>query len=80
VVDLAQGRIESPVVIENRAGAVDVERRSIFLRDAFEIHAFAMQAAVLITKRVHVSGCVDAEIAQTRNENILPARPRIGVF
>ena len=50
VIDLAQRRIEPSVMIENRARAVDIERRAILLGDAFKIHAFAMQAAVVITK------------------------------
>ena len=65
VIDLAQRRIEPSVVIENRARAVDIERRAIFLRDAFEIHAFAMQAAVVIMKRVHAR-MRRARTAQTR--------------
>ena len=50
VIDLAQRRIQSSIVVENRARAVDIEWRPIFLRDPFEIDAFAMQAAVVITK------------------------------
>ena len=50
VIDIAERRIEPAVMIENRARAVDIERRPIFLRDAFESHAFAMEIAVLVAK------------------------------
>ena len=76
VVDLAERRVEPAVVIENRAGAVDVERRSIFLRDAFQIHVFAMESAVVVMKRVHASGCVGAEMAQTGNVSSRAAQTR----
>ena len=53
VIDLAQRRIEPAVVVENRARAVDIERRAVFLGHALQIHAFAVEAAVLIVERVH---------------------------
>ena len=73
VVDPSEGRVEPAIVIENGARAVDVERRSIFLRDARKVHGFAMQAAVKIMERVHGSGCVGGEMAQTGND-VIPSR------
>src|SRR5207237_8355782 len=48
VIDIAERRIEPAVMIEDRARAVNIERRPIFFRDAFEGHAFARDIAVVV--------------------------------
>ena len=55
VIEIAERRFQSTIVIENRAGAVDIKRRSKFLRELLEIDIFAMQAAVAVMKGMHTS-------------------------
>jgi hypothetical protein len=50
VIERTESTVEPAIMIEDRARAIDIERRSIFLRDAFEIHIFAVEFLLVIPK------------------------------
>ncbi len=51
------GGIKPLVMIENRPGAIYVERRPKFLRDPRKIDIFAVKLAVAVMERMHCAKC-----------------------
>ena len=64
--------VETAVMIENRPGAIYIERRPEFLLDARKIDIFAVKFAVVVMKRMHcaflIANAASRQCHQ-RNEN-----------
>ena len=72
VIERRERRIEPAIVIEDRARAIDIERRAELLRDALEIDLFAIKPAVAVMKRMH------RESARISALACAPQQPAIG--
>ena len=73
MIEWRNGGIEPLVMIENCFRAIDIERRSKFLRDPRKIDIFAVKLTVAVMERVHCAKCSslkhDHSQADVKNPN-----------
>ena len=66
MIERSERGIEPVIMIENCAGAVDIERRADFLRDSCKIDIFAVKFSITILKRMHVVAAIAAANMQAK--------------
>jgi hypothetical protein len=52
MIEFAERRIQPPVMIDDRARAIDIERRPMRAGDLLKVDVFAMQSAVAVMEGV----------------------------
>lgn len=53
MIERAKSGIEPAVMIQNRAGAINIQRRPEFLGDTCKIDIFAVKTAVVVMEEMH---------------------------